>query len=109
MDIVSNSNGVSKSRNDGLELVWRQVGGGCEDVLHRGGREREAPGVNGGESNLSNVFGDFADLKGVVVPKAKVAGEVAPVLFRGCNMHWNGQGCRGSKCGRGSFARQTCG
>ena len=87
MDIVSNPDGVSESINNGLELVWGWIRGGCEDVLHRGGREGKAPGVSGGESNSHNIFSDFANSKGVMAPKAKVAGEVAPVLFRGCNVH----------------------
>ena len=109
MDIISNPDGVSKSGNDGSELIRGWIRGGCEDILHRGGREGEAPRVSGCESNPSNVFGDFTDLKGIMVPKAKVAREATPVLFRGCNMHWNGQGCRGCEHGKGSFARQTHG
>ena len=109
MDIVSNPDGVSKSINNRLELVQGQIRGGCEDVLHRIGREGKAPGVGGGESNPHNVFSDLADSKGIMAPKAKVAREVVPVLFRGCDMHWNGQGCRGCEHGRGSFTRQTHG
>ena len=109
MDIVSNPDGVSKFVNNGLELVQGWIRGGCEDILHRGGREGKAPGVSDGKSNPRNVFGDLANSKGIVAPQAEVAGEVVPVLFRGCDMHWNGQGCRGCEHSRGSFARQTHG
>ena len=73
MDIVSDSDGVSKSSNDRAELVRGWIGGGCEDVLHRGGREGETPRVSGGESNPCNVFSDLANPKGIMFPKAKVA------------------------------------
>ena len=75
MDIISNLNGVSKSSNDGPELVWGQIGGGCEDVLHRGGRESKAPGVDGGESNFCNALSDFANLKESCSPRLRWPGK----------------------------------
>ena len=83
MDIISNSDGSSKAVDNGPELVQGQVRCGSEDVLHRGGREGEAPGVSGGKSNVHNFFGDIADLKGIMVAKAKMSGETVSSLFRG--------------------------
>ena len=37
VDIISDSDGGSKSIDDGSELVSRQVRGGSEDVLYGGG------------------------------------------------------------------------
>ena len=83
MDIVSNPDGGSKSCDNGLELVWGQVRCGSEDILHRGGREGEFLGVGGGKSNMHNVFGDLANLKGIMLTKAKMSWEMVSGLFRG--------------------------
>ena len=66
MDIVSDPDGGSEPGNNGPELVQGQIRCGSEDILHRGGREGESPGVSGGESNSCTFFGDFAHLKGIV-------------------------------------------
>ena len=83
MDIVSNLDGGSKAVDNGPELVQGQIRCGSEDILHRGGREGEPPGVSGGESNVRNFFSDVADLKGIVVAKAKMSREMVSGLFRG--------------------------
>ena len=83
MDIVSDLDGSSKSGNNGLELVWGQIRCGSEDVLHRGGREGELPGVGGGESNVCNFFSDFTDSKGIMLAEAKMSRETVSGLFRG--------------------------
>ena len=101
MDIVSNLDGVGKAIDNGPELVQGWVRSGSKDVLHRGGREGESPGVSGGESNSSNFFGDVMDLKGIMVAEAKMSREMVSSLFRGWDVHWNGQGCRGCEHARG--------
>ena len=63
--------------------IWEQISCGSEDVLHRGGREGESPGVSGGKSNVHNVFGDFANPKGIVLAEAKMSWEAVSGLFRG--------------------------
>ena len=83
MDIVSDPDSGSKSGNNGPELVQGQIRCGSKDVLHRGGREGETPGVGGGESNSHTFFGDFAHLKGIVQAKAKMSWEAVSGLFRG--------------------------
>ena len=83
MDIISDPDCSSKSGNNGPELVWGQVRCGSKDVLHRGGREGETPGVSGGESNSRTFFGDFAHSKGIVLTEAKVSRKVVDVQFRG--------------------------
>ena len=83
MDIVSDLDSGGKSSNNGPELVWGWIRCGSEDVLHRGGREGEPPGVSGGESNSCTFFGDFAHLKGIIHAKAKMSWEVVSGLFRG--------------------------
>ena len=83
MDIISNLDGVGKAIDNGPELVWGWVRGGSEDILHRGGREGEPPGVGGGKSNACNFFGDVMDLKGIMVTKAKMSREMVSGLFRG--------------------------
>ena len=83
MDIVSDLDSGCKSCDNGLELVQGWVRCGSEDVLHRGGREGKPPGVSGGESNVCNVFGDFADSKGIVLTEAKMSQEAGSGLFRG--------------------------
>ena len=83
MDIVSDPDGSGESGNNGPELVWGQIRCGSKDILHRGGRERESPGVGGGKSNSSNVFSDFANPKGIVLAEAKISWEAVSGLFRG--------------------------
>ena len=102
MDIISNSDGVGKTVDNRLELVQGWVRGGSEDILHRGGREGEPPGVGGGESNVCNCFGDIADLKGIVVAKAKMSGEMVSGLLMRCTLEWAGvqrmQAWKGLSC-----------
>ena len=83
MDIILDPDGGSKSSDNGLELVWGQIRCGSKDVLHRGGREGEPPGVSGGESNSCTFFGDFAHSKGIVCAKAKVSRKSVSGRFRG--------------------------
>ena len=83
MDIISNPDGVGKAVDNGPELVWGWIRCGSEDVLHRGGREGEPPGVSGGKSNSCNFFGDVVDLKGIVVTEAKMSRETVSSLFKG--------------------------
>ena len=83
MDIVSDPDCSGKSGDNGPELVQGQVRCGSKDVLHRGGREGETPGVSGGESNSCTFFSDFAHLKGIILAKAKVPGKAVDVWFRG--------------------------
>ena len=83
MDIISDLDSGSKSSDNGPELVWGQIRCGSEDILHRGGREGEPPGVSGGESNSCTFFGDFANLKGIIRAEAKMSWEAVSVLFRG--------------------------
>ena len=83
MDIISNPDGGGKAVDNGPELVQGQIRCGSKDILHRGGREGEPPGVGGGESNACNLLGDFTDLKGIVLTKAKMSGEMVSGLFRG--------------------------
>ena len=83
MDIVSDPDHGGKSGNNGPELVWGQIRCGSEDILHRGGREGESPGVSGGKSNSHTFFSDFAHLKGIVWAEAKMSWEVVSGLFRG--------------------------
>ena len=83
MDIISDPDGGGKSGNNGPELVWGQIRCGSKDVLHRGGREGESPGVSGGESNSHTFFSDLAHLKGIIQAKAKMSWEAVSGLFRG--------------------------
>ena len=83
MDIVSDLDGGSESCNNGPELVWGQIRCGSKDILHRGGREGEPPGVGGGESNVCNFFSDLANSKGIMLAKAKMSWEMVSGLFRG--------------------------
>ena len=83
MDIISNPDGGSKAIDNGLELVWGWIRCGSEDILHRGGREGEPPGVGGGENNACNLFSDFTDLNRIVLTKAKMSREMVSGLFRG--------------------------
>ena len=83
MDIVLDLDGGGESSDNGPELVRGQIRCGSKDVLHRGGREGEPPGVSGGESNSCTFFSDLAHLKGIVRAKAKVSWEVGSVQFRG--------------------------
>ena len=83
MDIISDPDGGGKPSNNGPELVQGQIRCGSKDVLHRGGREGEPPGVSGGKSNSCTLFSDFAHLKGIVQAEAKMSWEVVSGLFRG--------------------------
>ena len=83
MDIILDLDGGSKSGDNGPELVWGQIRCGSEDILHRGGREGEPPGVSGGKSNSCTFFGDFTHLKGIVCAEAKMSWEMFSVQFRG--------------------------
>ena len=83
MDIISNPDGGGKPGNNGPELVRGWIRCGSKDVLHRGGREGEPPGVSGGKSNSHTFFGDFAHLKGIIRAEAKMSWEVVSGLFRG--------------------------
>ena len=83
MDIISDPDGGGESGDNGPELVWGQIRCGSEDVLHRGGRERESPGVSGGESNSCTLFGDCAHSKGIILAEAKMSWETVSGLFRG--------------------------
>ena len=56
MDIVLDLDGGSKSSDNGPELVQGWIRCGSKDILHRGGREGEPPGVSGGESNSVSVL-----------------------------------------------------
>ena len=92
MDIILDPDGGGKSSNNGPELVWGQIRCGSEDILHRGGREGEPPGVSGGESNSRTFFSDFAHSKGIIRAKAKMSWEAVSVLFKGmrCALEWAG-------------------
>ena len=83
MDIISDPDSGSESSDNGPELVWGQIRCGSEDILHRGGREGEPPGVSGGESNSHTFFSDFAHPKGIIRAEAKMSWEVVSGLFRG--------------------------
>ena len=83
MDIILDVDGSSKSGNNGPELVWGWIRCGSKDILHRGGREGEPPGVSGGKSNSCTFFSDFAHSKGIVHAKAKVSWKVVSGWFRG--------------------------
>ena len=83
MDIVSDPDSSSESSDNGPELVWGWIRCGSEDVLHRGGREGESPGVSGGKSNSCTFFGDFAHSKGIICAEAKVSWKVVSSQFRG--------------------------
>ena len=83
MDIVSDPDGGGEPSNNGPELVWGQIRCGSEDILHRGGREGEPPGVGGGKSNSHTFFDDCTHLKGIVLAKAKMSWEAVNGLFRG--------------------------
>ena len=83
VDIVPNSDGVSESIDDGPELVRGWVRSGGEDVLYRGGGEREPPGINGGDGNLRPLLGEVSALEGVICPEAEMSGEAFHGLFRG--------------------------
>ena len=62
VDIISNPDGVSESIDDRPELVWGWVRSGGEDVLYRGGGEREPPGVDGGNGDLCSLLGEVSHL-----------------------------------------------
>ena len=62
VDIVSNSDGVSKSIDNAPELIWGRVRGGGKDVLDGGGRERESPQVNGGDRAFCSFFSEVLHL-----------------------------------------------
>ena len=83
VDVIPNSDGVSESVDDGPELVRGWVRSGSEDVLYRGGGEREPPGVNGGNGNLHPLLGEVSALEGVVRPETEVSREAFRGLFRG--------------------------
>ena len=83
MDIISDPDSGGEPSNNGPELVWGWIRCGSEDILHRGGREGEPPGVSGGESNSCTFFSDHAHLKGIVQAKAKMSWEAVSGLFRG--------------------------
>ena len=83
MDIISDLDGGGESGDNGPELVWGRIRCGSKDVLHRGGREGEPPGVSGGESNSHTFFSDFTHSKGIVCAKAKMSWESFSGLFRG--------------------------
>ena len=83
MDIVSDPDGGSKPSNNGPELVQGWIRCGNEDILHRGGREGESPGVSGGKSNSCTLLGDRAHLKGIILAEAKMSWEAVSGLFRG--------------------------
>ena len=83
MDMISNLNGGSEAIDNGPELVWEQIRCGSKDVLHRGGREGESPGVGGGKSNMYNLLSDLTNSKGIMVAKAKMFREMVSGLFRG--------------------------
>ena len=83
MDIVLDPDGGGKSSDNGPELVWGRIRCGSEDILHRGGREGEPPGVSGGKSNSRTFFGDFTHSKGIICAEAKMSWEAVSVLFRG--------------------------
>ena len=83
MDIVSDPDGGGESGDNGPELVQGWIRCGSKDVLHRGGREGESPGVSGGESNSSTFLSDCAHLKGIVLAGAKMSWEAVSGLFRG--------------------------
>ena len=83
MDIVLDLDGGGESGDNGPELVRGWIMCGSEDVLHRGGREGEPPGVSGGESNSCTFFGDLAHSKGIVHAEAKMSWEAGSVWFRG--------------------------
>ena len=83
VDVVSNSDGVRESIDDGPELVRGQVRSGGEDILYRGGGEREPPGIDGGDGNLRPLLGEVSALEGVIHPETEVSREVFRGLFRG--------------------------
>ena len=83
VDIIPNSDGVSKSVDDGPELVRGRVRSGGEDVLYRGGGEREPPGVDGGNGNLCPLLSEVSALEGVIRPGTEVSREAFHGLFRG--------------------------
>ena len=83
VDVVSSSDGVSESVDDGPELVRRWVRSGGKDILYGGGGEREPPGINGGNGNLHPLLGEVLALEGVICPKTEVSREAFRGLFRG--------------------------
>ena len=83
MDIVLDPDSGSESGDNGPELVQGQIRCGSEDILHRGGREGEPPGVGGGKSNSCTLLSDHAHSKGIVRAEAKMSWEVVSGLFRG--------------------------
>ena len=83
MDIILDLDSGSKSSNNGPELVRGWVRCGSKDILHRGGREGEPPGVGGGKSNSRTFFGDLSHSKGIVLAKAKVSWKLVNGQFRG--------------------------
>ena len=104
VDIISDPDGVSEPINNASELVWGWVRGGGEDILDRGRREGESPGIDGGDCNLRPLLCEVLHLEGIVCPKAKVSWKAFSGLFRGSDVHWNGQGCRGCDGGKGLTA-----
>ena len=83
VDIVSNPDGVSKSVDDALELVWGWVRSGSEDVLDRGRGEGESPGVDGGDCNLRPLLSEVSYLERVVCSETEVPWKAFSSLFRG--------------------------
>ena len=60
VDIVSNSDDVSESIDDGPELVWGWVRSGSEDVLNGSGREGESPRVSGSECDPCSLLSEVS-------------------------------------------------
>ena len=83
VDVVPNSDSVSKSIDDGPELVRGWVGSGSEDILYGGGGKREPPGIDGGDGNLCPLLGEVSTLEGIVHPETEVSREAFCGLFRG--------------------------
>ena len=83
VDIISNPDGVSKSIDDGPELIWGWVRSGGKDILDRGRREGESPRIDGGNHNLCSLLSEVSHLEGVVCSKAEVPWKVFSGLFRG--------------------------
>ena len=62
VDVVPNSDHVSKSIDDGPELVRGWVRSGSKDILYGGGGKREPPGVDGGDGNLRPLLSEVSHL-----------------------------------------------
>ena len=83
VDIISNPDGVSEPVNDAPELIWGWGRSGSENVLDRGRREGESPGVDGGDHDPHPLLCEVLHLEGIVCPEAKVSWKVFSGLFRG--------------------------